>query len=376
MTGTRTTVKKRSGTKPRERFPFLLFLSCLIHATLVILLAILFAKRMTESPKPKEEPPPPEVTLELPPQMKDRPFIEAKQPVDKAPENAPFQSDENTKAASELPPTGNLPLPTQQGVNQPAMELQNQHHTAGEIPASQAGNNAPAQPPSPESPAVPKTQAAQKPQDHAEKPSPTPVTSATPAPSSSPQAKPTPTPTPLTPPPPNNLKLLEPPQEQSKPADSKPQNPAQPSPQTPPSAARPPSQPGTQGSKKGYQPESRQTVIMGNISNKGRSSVAAEATPIGRYKKRMSDAIGSRWYYYVNERMGLLSIGTVNVAFKITSSGKVTGLHVISTNSNESLTDCSLRSIMDAKLPPIPPEVAQTLQDGSLEIEYSFTIFE
>ena len=115
---------------------------------------------------------------------------------------------------------------------------------------------------------------------------------------------------------------------------------------------------------------------MGNISNKGRSSVAAEATPIGRYKKRMSDAIGSRWYYYVNERMGLLSIGTVNVAFKITSSGKVKGLHVISTNSNESLTDCSLRSIMDAKLPPITPEVAQTLQDGSLEIEYSFTIFE
>jgi hypothetical protein len=30
---------------------------------------------------------------------------------------------------------------------------------------------------------------------------------------------------------------------------------------------------------------------------------------------------------------------------------------------------------MDAKLPPIPPEVARTLQDGSLEIDYSFTIY-
>jgi TonB family protein len=89
----------------------------------------------------------------------------------------------------------------------------------------------------------------------------------------------------------------------------------------------------------------------------------------------MADAIGSRWYYYVNERMGLLSFGTVNVSFKITSSGKVTGIHVVSSNSNQSLTDCSLRSIMEAKLPPIPPEVVKTLQDGSLEIEYSFSIY-
>jgi TonB family protein len=103
--------------------------------------------------------------------------------------------------------------------------------------------------------------------------------------------------------------------------------------------------------------------------------VAGEATPIGKYKKGLADAIGSRWYYYVNERMGLLSIGTVSVAFKVTASGKVTGLHVVSSNSNESLTDCSLRSIMDAKFPPIPPEVAGTLKDGSMEIEYSFTIY-
>jgi len=376
MMVTRTSRERKNERQRREHFPFLLFLSCLIHATLVILLAIFFAKRMSESAKTPDETPPPEVTLELPTPSKERPFIEAKEPVDQAPEKAPFQSDENTKAASELPPTGDIPLPSQQGVNQPAMELQNQRHTAGEIPASQAANNAPTQPPSPFSPPLPATSPVQKQQKRPEKPSPTPLPSATPVTSPMPTPSSTPKPTATPPPPPNSLKLLEPPQEQEKPSDSKPQNPTQTAQQTPPSAARPPSQPGTQGSKKGYQPESRQTVISGNISNKGRSSVAAEATPIGRYKKRMSDAIGSRWYYYVNERMGLLSIGTVNVAFKITASGKVIGLHVVSTNSNESLTDCSLRSIMDAKLPPIPSEVAQTLQDGSLEIEYSFTIYD
>jgi TonB family protein len=116
-------------------------------------------------------------------------------------------------------------------------------------------------------------------------------------------------------------------------------------------------------------------VIHGNISNRGRSSVAAEATPLGRYRKGVSDAIGSRWYYYVDERMGILSIGTVDVSFKVTASGKVSGLHVVSSNGNESLTDCSLRSIMDAKLPPIPPDVVRTLQNGVLEIDYSFTVY-
>ena len=116
-------------------------------------------------------------------------------------------------------------------------------------------------------------------------------------------------------------------------------------------------------------------MIRGNISNRGRSSVAAEATPLGRYRKAVSDAIGSRWYYYVDDRMSLLSIGTVDVTFRVNANGKVSGLRVLHSNSNESLTDCSVRSIMDAKLPPIPPDVAATLQGGTLEIDYSFTIY-
>ena len=218
--------RKETGTKKgrknrKERFPFLLFLSCLIHATLIILLALLFAKGITKKPLPTSEPPPPQITLEIsPPQP----------------------------AAAQHPPQ----------------------------PAS----------------------------------------------------------------PPSN-----------------------------------PSLPGTSGSKKGYQPETRQTVIRGNISNRGPSSVAAEATPIGRFKKQVATHIGSRWYKYIDERMGLISIGTVSVTFKVTASGQVKDLRVISSNGNQSLTDCSLRSIMDAKLPPIPPEVAPTLQNGCLEIDYSFTIY-
>ena len=367
---------KRAGTRRKQnRFPFFLLLSCLIHATLILLIAFLFARHFTQKPA-EQEPPPPEVTLEItPPDKKERPYVEAKEVADKAPVQAPFQSDENTKAASELPPEGSLPLPTQQGVEQSAIELQNQRHTAGEQPASTAGKpvppSPPAQPPSSQSPPSTKAQqAAPQPQKTAEA---TPTPTPTPPPSPSLLPKPLASPLPTSTPPPNNLKLLEPP----KPEQIQPQPPQKtksnsPSQQSP---SQPPSQQGAQGAKKGYQPETRQTVIRGNISNRGRSSVAAEATPIGRYKKAVADAIGSRWYYYVNERMGLLSIGTVDVSFNVAPAGKVTGLHVVHSNSNESLTDCSLRSIMDAKLPPIPPDVARILQDGCLEIDYSFTIY-
>jgi len=339
---TKTDTRREKAEQRRKRFPFYLILSCLIHATLIILLAIVFARKFVHT---EQAPPPPEVTLVIPPTPpNERPTVTAGEVTDKAPENAPFQSDQNSKAASELSPDGNLPLPTQQGIALPGLELQNQKHSAGENPATQAGN--PSQPGQ-----AAETDIPQKPAD--QKPTPTPVPS--------PQS--TPSPTPVSPPP-NNLKLIQPP-------DTAPRPPSKPTPDSPSS----PASPGSAGATKGYQPETRQTVIRGNISNRGRSSVAAEATPIGRYKKAVADAIGSRWYYYVDERMGLLSIGTVDVNFKVSASGKVTGLRVVHSNGNESLTDCSLRSIMDAKLPPIPPDVVPTIQNGCLEIDYSFTIY-
>ena len=355
-----TVTDQRASTQQRRAdrkkgFPFFLILSCLIHATLILLLAVLFARNLLKE-EAKKNLPPPEITLELtPPPKNERPFIEAKEVTEKAPQNAPFQSDQNSKAASEQPPEGLLPLPSQQGIAQPALELQNQRHTPGEKPATSAGNPLPPQPASPPSNPSQQSQVQQKPNQ-------------SPAPS--------PQPTPTSTPPPNNIKLLEPPEHPPVTSTQSAKMPDQSSSQT--TTTSPPRQssaPGSSGSAKGYQPETRQTVIRGNISNRGRSSVAAEQTPLGRYRKGVADAIGSRWYYYVDERMGLLSIGTVDVSFKVNSTGKVSGLHVVSSNGNESLTDCSLRSIIDAKLPPIPPDVARTLQNGVLEIDYSFTVY-
>ena len=145
---------RQRETNRKKRFPFYLLLSCIIHGVLILLITFFFAQKFARQ---KSEPSPtPEVTLEITQlDKKDRPVVDAKNITDKAPENAPFQSDQNSKTSSELPPDGTLALPSQQGVDQTALELETQKYTAGEKRASQAGNQAPAQPPSPATPPVP-----------------------------------------------------------------------------------------------------------------------------------------------------------------------------------------------------------------------------
>jgi TonB family protein len=134
--------------------------------------------------------------------------------------------------------------------------------------------------------------------------------------------------------------------------------------------AQKPSTPSTSG----FQPETRVTRLRGSISNRGRASVEANATPLGRYKKAVSDAIGSRWYYYVKSQMGLMNIGTVDIRFTILPNGKVKAPQILNNSSNESFASVSLSAIVQAEIPPIPPEVEAVLENGRIEIDYSFSI--
>lgn len=236
-----------------------------------------------------------------------------------APKNARFESDNNTRAATESPPSGNQPLPSAEGREGNSLELQNRDYTAGNKPQASA-------PSAPQSPA--------------DQPQPPEATTA----------------------PPTQLALREaPPKKEAT-------TPNPPNPQTQPAAKpKPPA-------ATGFQPETRVTRIRGNLSNRGKASLEAAATPLGRYKKQISDAIGSRWYYYVNNQIGLLNIGTVSIRFVVLPNGKVRDVRVTSNSSNESFASVSINAIIEAEIPPIPDEVAKLLENGRIEIDYSFTI--
>jgi outer membrane biosynthesis protein TonB len=293
--------------------------SLLIHLFFLLGLAYFIlksAERLKEKPAAIEEPP--QLTiLPMPPAAKPSPRFANTQPQEKNDrkpnKEAAFESDNDSVAASEAAPSGPDAIPSVDGREEQGLDLTDQRYTTG------------------------KTQSM-------------PATQATAQPEAKPEASPTPRME-------SDLALLKAPTPPPKPAE-KAKTTSTPSP----------------NSQSGFRPETRVTRLRGNVSSKGKASLEANATPLGRYKKQISDAIGSRWYYYVSSQMGLLNIGTVDIRFTVTPEGKIKSPEVLSNSSNESFASVSLASVVQAQIPPMPPEVAKLIENGRLEIDFSFTI--
>src|SRR6266702_6684160 len=125
-----------------------------------------------------------------------------------------------------------------------------------------------------------------------------------------------------------------------------------------------------------YRRQKERTHVAGNITNRGISSVNALGTPLGRYQKIVADSIGSRWYTYVEQKRDLISIGTLRLRFYVDRSGKVKGLKITENSSNEAFANVCVQSVLEANLPPIPEDVANTLPPEGLEVDgLGFIIF-
>jgi Gram-negative bacterial tonB protein. len=116
--------------------------------------------------------------------------------------------------------------------------------------------------------------------------------------------------------------------------------------------------------------------VSGNITNRGISAVNALGTPLGRYQKIVADSIGSRWYAYMDQKRDLITIGTLRVRFFVDRSGQVKNLKITENSSNEAFANVCVQSVLEAHLPPIPEEVANTLPSEGLEFDgLGFIIF-
>jgi len=317
---------RREERKAARRAVWLALLASLLaHLTGIFGVAwFLFVERE----KAAQIPPVPEeltITLVEPPPPQKTQFVDTSAPESAPPENAAFESDRNTAAASPDEAKGGAALPTQDGRDQSFLELQEQQLALAKP------DNAP---PAPEMPPSP--------------PSP-------PSPQSEPQ-----------------------PAEQNEEIKPKPEddgalialNTAR-EPEKAPKEAPPPAVPAARPS---YRPMTRATRLSGSIDSRGKASVSALSTPLGRYRKAISDAVGSSWYYYIGPRMDLFSIGTIKVLFTIEKDGKARNPRVLSNTSNQSFEMVTIESISAAEIPPIPPDVLPVLDGGRIEIDFSFSI--
>ena len=299
-----------------------------IHVIIGFLLAIVSAVQ----PLPEvEEDKPVELTIVdtspfTPVKPKNTEFVETDPSRQSAepPKEKTFESNANSIAASEAAANGDMPLPSQDGKERPNLDLDNQRYTLANQGSQPQAASAPQPSVAPQPSTAPQTTA-------------TPIQATTPAPTVAPDQFAMLTRTP-TPPPPV----------------------ATPAPASQPTAA--PVQPNV-----AYRPERQKTRIGGNISNRGISSVNALGTPLGRYQKIVTDAIGSRWYMYTESRRDLITIGTLTAHFFVDRNGKIKNLKIITNTSNEAFANICLQSILDANLPPIPDDVAATLPPEGLE---------
>lgn len=122
----------------------------------------------------------------------------------------------------------------------------------------------------------------------------------------------------------------------------------------------------------GYSPQMRRTKVNGANLAPGDDGVDAVATPVGRYKKAVSSAVGSRWNYYIQQRMSLLQTGKVLVIFSIDGRGKVRGFHVEENTSNSAHAALVEQCVREAEFDPPP---AEALRNGLFEYPMSFNLY-
>ncbi len=341
----------------RERTKVLLAIlaSLLVHVVVAFSLATFGGAFATATPV--EEKPVELTIVDLsatpPPAVARNPSFmetdESKQSVE-PPKEKTFESNANSIAASKLPPTGNDPLPTQEGRDLPFVQTETHPSSL----ASQGQRPQPTPPPPEMSPTP------------AAKPSVVPSPAASETPKTTPTAAPVATPEPeqfamltATPPPP----LREPETEIT------------PAPDIAASTPLPIPRPRPESPASSYRAQKEQTRISGRIGRNGVSAVDAVGTPLGRYKKQVLDAIGSRWYFYMAKRLDVVSIGTAHVEAEVDERGHIQNLNILSNNANEAFANICLQSFQEAQIPPIPPELVSALPDGRLPLDISFTAF-
>jgi outer membrane biosynthesis protein TonB len=287
---------------------------------LVIAYSIAASSGLFSSPMQVEEDKPVELTfvdLGTPPVPKNSMFVETDESKQSAepPKEKTFESNANSIGASELPATGGLPLPTQEGKDRPTMDLETHQYSLANQGAQPQPSAAPQETPSPSVAPTPRS---------------TPISEA------------------------EQFAMLT----------------STPTPAVQPTVATTPQQ-----RRSTYQPMKEQTRLSGSITNRGAPRVSAIGTPLGRYQKLLYDAVGSHWYSYVNSDNGLISIGTARLVFAVDREGHVKNLKVVQNSSNEAFANVCLRSILEIKLPPIPEDVASTLPPDGLDEEMTFTMY-
>lgn len=124
-----------------------------------------------------------------------------------------------------------------------------------------------------------------------------------------------------------------------------------------------------------FMPEMIQTRVKGTLSNeKANAAVAAEKTPLGIYKRAVTDAIGRTWHRYRVDNADFVEWGTMKISFRVDRNGKVKDLKLVENKANTVMAEFSLKAILDADIPKMPDGIADILGSRGLAMDYDIFV--
>ena len=94
---------------------------------------------------------------------------------------------------------------------------------------------------------------------------------------------------------------------------------------------------------------------------------------MGRYKKSVYDAVGSRWYRYTEQKTSVIAPGSVRVSFSIDEKGKPVDVKSEGNTSNPSFADLCEQAVREADIAPPPGDLMEPLLDGKLDFTITFS---
>jgi hypothetical protein len=106
-----------------------------------------------------------------------------------------------------------------------------------------------------------------------------------------------------------------------------------------------------------------------------RAAPSSEKPEYSAWKKRVLDAIGTRWYREVQKHEALVAVGKTRILFQVLPDGRIRNLKVISNSSNEAFAHICITAIGDGKYPPIPATVLKDQPHKWCDMDVSFEMF-
>ncbi|MEM1441276.1 MAG: hypothetical protein AAGF67_02970 [Verrucomicrobiota bacterium] len=125
----------------------------------------------------------------------------------------------------------------------------------------------------------------------------------------------------------------------------------------------------------GFSPEELKNITNGTLTNIGQNAVDAEGTAAGAYKKKVKQEIRRMWHRYRVSHGDFVTYGILKLECRVDRHGKVHDLRVVENDSNAVLAEFSLKAILDADLPAMTDEVAKELGPLGLRLKYDIIIY-